>query len=110
MNEFNKQSCCVNQADGNLFRHLLRLFTSIRVSLGNTAMCLSGGGSLAMYHMGVVKALISLNCLPNVISGTSGGSIVAGVMAIFRNDELVNDVRVTFIDMGTTKLKFIFSF
>ncbi|XP_053992836.1 uncharacterized protein LOC128883958 isoform X2 [Hylaeus volcanicus] len=92
INEINRQSCCENQADGNFFHHLLRIFTSIRLSLGNTAMCLSGGGSLAMYHMGVVKALISLNCLPNVISGTSGGSIVAGVMAIFHNDELVNDI------------------
>lgn len=29
-----------------------------RRSLGRTALCLSGGGSMAMYHLGVVRGLI----------------------------------------------------
>jgi predicted acylesterase/phospholipase RssA len=28
-------------------------------ALGTSALCLSGGGALAMYHMGVVDVLIS---------------------------------------------------
>ena len=32
--------------------------TQARTSLGRTALCLSGGGSLAMYHTGVIKALL----------------------------------------------------
>lgn len=44
-----------------------------RLSIGRTALALSGGGSLAMAHMGVVRVLISAGLLPRVISGTSGG-------------------------------------
>lgn len=72
--------------------YILRFIASLRLSLGRTALCLSGGGSLAMYHMGVVKALLSSKCLPRVISGTSGGSIVAGVLAIYTDEELLTDI------------------
>ena len=64
-------------------------------ALGTTALCLSGGGSLAMLHLGVLKALISTDLLPNVISGTSGGAIVAGVLAIHTNEEMMNDIICT---------------
>ena len=33
-------------------------YPRLQVCLGHTALCLSGGGALAMYHMGVIKALI----------------------------------------------------
>ena len=35
-----------------------------------------------MYHMGVIKALIENGAMPGIISGTSGGAIVAGVRGI----------------------------
>ena len=38
---------------------------------------------LPLTPLGVVKALIQHDLLPRVISGTSGGAIVAGYMAIF---------------------------
>jgi TAG lipase / steryl ester hydrolase / phospholipase A2 / LPA acyltransferase len=60
----------------------IAFFTSSRSSVGNTALCLSGGGSLAMYHMGILRELITRGILPRHISGTSGGSIVAGVAAV----------------------------
>ena len=34
-----------------------------------------------MYHMGVCKAMDDTGCMPRVVSGTSGGSIVAGMLA-----------------------------
>lgn len=49
---------------GNLDHDLLPLhekigfFGKVSRNLGQTALCLSGGGSLAMYHMGVLRALI----------------------------------------------------
>lgn len=67
----------------------ISFFGSRKRSLGRTALCLSGGGSLSMYHMGVVRCMIEQNCLPNIISGTSGGSIVAALVAIHSNDELL---------------------
>ena len=72
----------------------LQFFNSSQLALGHTALCLSGGGSLAMYHMGVVRALLEQRMLPRVISGTSGGSIVAGFLAQRTDEELLRDVCV----------------
>ena len=47
---------------------------------GRTALMLSGAGSRTPYHFGVVSALLEENLLPNIISGSSGGAIVAGVI------------------------------
>ena len=53
----------------------IEYFYRCKRSLGRTALCLSGGGSLSMTHCGVIRVLIFNNCLPKVISGTSGGAI-----------------------------------
>mmetsp|Transcript_1895 Transcript_1895/g.5176 ORF Transcript_1895/g.5176 Transcript_1895/m.5176 type:complete len:643 (+) Transcript_1895:1098-3026(+) len=45
-----------------------------------------------MYHMGVVLALIEGGALPSIVSGTSGGAIVAGVLAIHTDEEMRNDI------------------
>lgn len=55
---------------------------------GCTALCLSGGGAVALYHLGVVKELHQHGLLPRVISGTSGGSIVAAMLACHTDSEL----------------------
>lgn len=52
------------------------------LQVGRTALALSGGGALAMSHMGVVKCLIESGLLPRVIAGTSGGSIIAGMVRL----------------------------
>lgn len=59
-------------------------------ALGSTALCLSGGGSLAMYHMGLVRFLLEEGLLPKVISAASGGSIVAAFCALFSDEELLD--------------------
>lgn len=65
---------------------------SMRLALGRTAFCLSGGGGLAIYHMGVLKTLIEHKMLPKIISGSSGGSLIAGFLAISTDDEFVREV------------------
>lgn len=45
-----------------------------------------------MYHMGVIRALIENDALPMIVSGTSGGSIVAGVLAMHTNEEMLRDI------------------
>ncbi|KAL1515922.1 hypothetical protein AB1Y20_002536 [Prymnesium parvum] len=74
------------------FSAKIQLFQRCSICLGHTALCLSGGGALAMYHMGVVRALIENDALPMIVSGTSGGSIVAGVLAIHTNQEMLDDI------------------
>lgn len=70
----------------------LEFLESARLAMGRTALCLSGGGSLAMYHMGVVKALIESDSLPRIISGTSGGAIVAAMLCMRTDSEMLSDV------------------
>jgi len=55
---------------------------------GRSALMLSGGGVLGFYHLGVVKALLEEGLLPRVISGSSAGSMVAGVLGTHTDAEL----------------------
>lgn len=64
------------------------LFKRLYANYGRTALCLSGGASFAYYHFGVVRALLDEDLLPNVITGTSGGALVAALVATRTNDEL----------------------
>lgn len=57
-------------------------------NFGRTALCLSGGASFAYYHLGVARGLLEENLLPNIITGTSGGALVAALLATRTNDEL----------------------
>eukprot|EP00944_MAST-04C_sp_MAST-4C-sp1_P003615 g3615.t1 len=77
-----------NDADGAM---VTRSFYHLTQSYGRTALCLSGGGSLCMYHLGIVKCLIEQEVMPSVISGTSGGSIIAAMCAINTNEALINN-------------------
>lgn len=63
-------------------------FKHLDTNLGRTALCLSGGATFAYYHFGVVKALLDQNVLPEIITGTSGGALVAGLVATRTDDEL----------------------
>ncbi|EXJ59370.1 uncharacterized protein A1O5_12251 [Cladophialophora psammophila CBS 110553] len=47
---------------------------------GRSALTLSGGALLGMKHIGVVKTLWEAELLPEIISGASAGSIVAGIV------------------------------
>lgn len=55
----------------------MEFFKDLRQSLGNTALLLSGGAALGMYHIGVLKALYETGLLPRIITGASSGSIMA---------------------------------
>lgn len=47
---------------------------------GRSALLLSGSGSFLFFHIGVVKALWEEGVLPSILSGASGGSIVAAMV------------------------------
>lgn len=55
---------------------------------GRSALMLSGAGSLLHFHVGVVQTLFEHQLLPTVISGSSGGAVVAGVLGTRDDDEL----------------------
>lgn len=64
------------------------LFKHLHTNYGCTALCLSGGATFAYYHLGVVKALLDANLLPEVITGTSGGALIAALVATRTDQEL----------------------
>lgn len=59
------------------FEEKIRLFREAAQSFGRSALMLSGGATLGMFHLGVVKALWEQDLIPDVLSGSSAGSIVA---------------------------------
>lgn len=49
-------------------------------SFGHTALMLSGSGTMFFFHVGVLRALLGERLLPSVLSGSSGGALVAAVL------------------------------
>ena len=78
------------ELDNNLInpQEKLDFFYRANVCFGRSALMLSGGGVLGFYHLGVVKTLLDQGLLPRVISGSSAGSLVAGVIGTHTDKEL----------------------
>ncbi|CRG90365.1 hypothetical protein PISL3812_07409 [Talaromyces islandicus] len=68
--------------------HKYRHFRHLDTNFGRTALCLSGGATFAYYHFGVVRALLDNGVLPEIITGTSGGALVAALVATRTDEEL----------------------
>jgi len=90
----------------------ITLIRKIRANVGRTSLMLSGGGAQAMYHLGVIRALIESHVYEDikVISGTSGGSISAAMCALktpeeFHKDVCVSTVSTDYMLTGEQKLK-----
>jgi NTE family protein len=58
-------------------------------------LVLSGGGVKGVAHIGVIKALLDRNIIPEIVSGTSAGAIVA---ALYANDISPEDMVSFFKD------------
>lgn len=56
-------------------------------SFGRSALLLSGGASLGLFHIGVIRELEQQGILPRVITGSSAGSIVAAILATHTDEE-----------------------
>ena len=66
----------------------LAFFNECRHAHGRTALLLSGGAGMGVYHLGVVDVLRTAGLLPRVISGASAGSIVASLVCCRTDAEL----------------------
>ncbi|HET7797616.1 MAG TPA: DUF3336 domain-containing protein [Nevskia sp.] len=63
-------------------------FKRTGTSFGRSALLLSGGATLGMFHLGVIKAMFEQNVLPRVISGSSAGAIIASMVGTRTDEEL----------------------
>lgn len=78
-------------ADGSFpeFPHAqkLKFFRDVTRAFGQSGLLLSGGATLGLFHVGVVKAIYLEGLLPRVLSGSSAGAVVAAAMSTRNEDE-----------------------
>ncbi|MFW1806523.1 DUF3336 domain-containing protein [Acinetobacter ursingii] len=55
-------------------------FENCQKAYGQPALMFSGGATLGLFHSGVCKALVEQDLLPKVLSGSSAGAIMAGML------------------------------
>lgn len=82
---------CINHitdSDQIPFDAKRKFFKFVLKNYGKTALCLSGGACFAYTHFGVVKALLDNDLLPSIVSGTSGGGLVAALTCTRTDEEL----------------------
>jgi len=88
-------------ADDIPFDQRLDFFRRARHCFGCSALMMSGAGSLLFFHIGVAKTLWQYGVLPAILSGSSGGAIVGGIIStnleqdlekIFKPENLVYEI------------------
>ncbi len=79
---------CDNDFPGFSLQRKLEFFRSTSQAFGSSALLLSGGAGLGLFHLGVIKALWENRILPTVMSGSSAGSLMASVLGTHTDDEL----------------------
>lgn len=77
----------------------IKFFSDSRQSFGCSALVLQGGTALALYHIGVVKALNEQGLLPRIISGTAIGAMIAALICIHTDEELPVKKKLKFYDV-----------
>ncbi|PLB44041.1 hypothetical protein P170DRAFT_514325 [Aspergillus steynii IBT 23096] len=77
----------------------LELLHDTRQAFGRTTLILQGGSVFGMCHLGVVKALHLQGLLPRIITGTGTGALIAALVGIHTEDELLTFLHGDGIDL-----------
>lgn len=70
------------------YNQKMMFFRHTGQSYGRSALMLSGGANMGMFHMGVIKALREHKLLPRVISGSSAGAVMTSLLGTRNESEL----------------------
>ncbi|MEM1091337.1 MAG: DUF3336 domain-containing protein [Pseudomonadota bacterium] len=73
-------------------------------SFGRSALLLSGGATLGLFHLGVIQELWLQGLLPRVLSGSSVGSIIAGVVGCHTDEELGDLFDPAYLDLEWSRI------
>ena len=68
----------------------LDLLHDTRQAFGRSTLVLRGGSIFGTCHLGVVKALYLRGLLPRIIAGTGTGALMAALVGIHKEDELLD--------------------
>jgi len=74
------------------FYEKLSFFDETTHAFGQSCLMLSGGAGLGFSHVGVVKALLDEDLIPEVVSGASAGSIIAALIGTRQKHELAEEL------------------
>ena len=79
---------CDTESEGFSNSDKLKFFHEVALSYGRSSLMLSGGATLGLFHVGVVKALFREDLVPQVVSGSSAGSVIAATMGTRSPEEM----------------------
>ncbi len=68
----------------------IEFFENCEKAYGQPALMFSGGATLGLFHTGVCKALIEQDLMPKVLSGSSAGAIMTGMLGISASEDIQN--------------------
>ncbi|KAI9673530.1 MAG: hypothetical protein M1829_004037 [Trizodia sp. TS-e1964] len=78
----------------------LDLLHDTRQAFGRSALLLQGGAIFGLCHLGVVKALHLRGLLPRIIAGTATGALIAALVGVHTEDELLGFLAGDAIDLS----------
>ena len=76
------------EVDTISFEEKLDFFRRAHHCFGCSAFMMSGSGALMFFHVGVIKALVEQQLLPDILSGSSGGAIVGSLACTHSDTDL----------------------
>ena len=71
-----------------------------RQAYGRSCLVMQGGSIFGLCHLGVVKALHLRGILPRIIAGTATGALMAALVGTHTEDELLNLLNGSSIDLS----------
>ncbi|KAF2197859.1 hypothetical protein GQ43DRAFT_380027 [Delitschia confertaspora ATCC 74209] len=71
-----------------------------RQAFGRSVLVLQGGAIFGLCHLGVIKALHLRGLLPRIISGTATGALIAALVGVHGEDELLGFLSGDGIDLS----------
>ena len=77
----------------------LDLLHDTRQAFGRSTLVLQGGAMFGLCHLGVVKALHLRGLLPRIVTGTATGALIAALVGIHTEDELLDFLNGDGIDL-----------
>ncbi|KAF2094732.1 hypothetical protein NA57DRAFT_79901 [Rhizodiscina lignyota] len=87
--------------DGGLTNQAkLDVLHDTRQAFGRSALVLQGGAIFGLCHLGVVKALHLRGLLPRIIAGTATGALIAALVGVKTEDELLDSLTGEAIDLS----------
>ncbi len=73
---------------GVSLREKIDFFHRAHLCFGQSALMFSGSGTFLFFHVGVLKSLWEQDLVPDVISGSSGGALIAAVAGSRRREDI----------------------